>query len=254
MIRNRRFPLVAGLTLLVGGGCATQSDVQGVQREGREVRTLVADQGANVETLKREVDSLRGEVEAFRFQSGGSGSQLEQVQRRLDAMEARLASIEMMARGGVPMATGTPGMDATGLPPTGAGGEAEIAVAADAPAEVRDGAEMLRQGDSQGAIQKFREFLRQQPKSPHADDAQYLIGEAYYRSRDFNRAILEFNEVLLRYPKGDRVPAALLRQAFAFAELGDKVDARLVLQKLLSEHATTPEAEKGRQKLAELAA
>jgi len=68
----------------------------------------------------------------------------------------------------------------------------------------------------------------------------------------YPRAILEFNEVLLRYPKGDKVPAALLRQALAFAELGDKVDARLVLQKLVSEHGDSPEAEKGRQKLAEL--
>ena len=58
--------------------------------------------------------------------------------------------------------------------------------------------------------------------------------------------------MLLRYPKGDKVPAALLRQALAFAELGDKVDARLVLQKLVSEHGDAPEAEKGRQKLAEL--
>jgi tol-pal system protein YbgF len=253
LIVSRRFSLVAILALSMGG-CATQSDVQGVQREGREVRTIVADSQANMEALKREVDSLRGEVEAFRFQSGGSGTQLEQLQRRLDAMDARLASVEMIARGGVPMATGAPGTDGTGIPATGTGGDTELVVPSDVPAEVRDGAEMLRKGDSQGAIQKFREFLRQQPKSPHADDAQFLIGEAYYRSRDFNRAILEFNEVLLRYPKGDRVPAALLRQAFAFAELGDKVDARLVLQKLLSEHAATPEAEKGRQKLAELAA
>ena len=251
----RRSLLVAASVAVVAlGGCATQSDVQGVQREGREVRTLVADNQANMDALKREVERLRGEVEAFRFQSGGSGTQLEQLQRRLDAMDARLASLEMMARGGMPMATGTPGMEGIGVTPPTGGGDNEIVIAPDAPAEIRDGAGLLQKGDSQGAIQKFREFLRQQPKSPHADDAQYLIGEAYYRSRDFNRAILEFNEVLLRYPKGDRVPAALLRQAFAFAELGDKVDARLVLQKLLSEHGTTPEAEKGRQKLAELAA
>ena len=234
-------------------GCATQSDVQGVARETRDVRTLMADNQAAMQALTREVDGLKGEVEAFRFQSGGSGSQMEQLQRRLDAMEARLNSLEQVARGGMPYPSGTPGMDTgTGMPSSGA--DLEIVVAADAPVEIREGADLLRGGDSQRAIQKFREFLRQQPKSPQADDAQFLIGEAYYRSRDFNRAILEFNEVLLRYPKGDRVPAALLRQAFAFAELGDKVDARLVLQKLLSEHGTSPEAEKGRQKLAELAA
>ena len=227
--------------------------MQGVQREARDVRTLMADSQAATQTLTREVDKLRGEVEAFRFQSGGSGSQMEQLQRRLDALESRLGSLEQLARGGVPIAPGTPGMEGVGGVVAGAP-ETEISVSGDAPPEVREGAEILRRGDSQAAIQKFREFLRQQPKSPHADDAQYLIGEAYFRSKDFNRAILEFNEVLLRYPKGDRVPSALLRQAFAFAELGDKVDARLVLQKLLSEHGTSPEAEKGRQKLAELAA
>ena len=89
-----------------------------------------------------------------------------------------------------------------------------------APAEYRDGIDLLRRGDNGGAIQKLREFLRKSPKSDLADDAQYWIGEAYYANRDYNRAILEFNEVLLRYPKGDKVPAALLRQAMAFAELG----------------------------------
>ncbi len=98
----------------------------------------------------------------------------------------------------------------------------------------------------------FASSCAKSPKSEYADDAQYWIGEAYFANRDYNRAILEFNEVLLRYPKGDKVPAALLRQASAFAELGDKVDARLVLQKLVSEHGDSPEAEKGRQKLAEL--
>jgi tol-pal system protein YbgF len=248
-----RFAIVA--LVASATGCATQSDVQGVARETRDVRALMADNQAAMQALTREVDGLRGEVEAFRFQSGGSGSQLEQLQRRLDAMEARLGSLEQVARGGMPYPSGTPGMEpGAGMPAAPGGPDIEIVVTADAPAEIREGVDLLRGGDSQRAIQKFREFLRQQPKSQHADDAQFLIGEAYYRSRDFNRAILEFNEVLLRYPKGDRVPAALLRQAFAFAELGDKVDARLVLQKLLSEHGTSPEAEKGRQKLAELAA
>jgi len=129
---------------------------------------------------------------------------------------------------------------------------ASISIPPSAPQEYRDGIEFLRRGDNGGAIQKLREFVRKSPKSEYADDAQYWIGEAYFANRDYNRAILEFNEVLLRYPKGDKVPAALLRQALAFAELGDKVDARLVLQKLVSEHGDSPEAEKGRQKLAEL--
>ncbi|HTO56258.1 MAG TPA: hypothetical protein VMJ74_00625, partial [Pseudomonadales bacterium] len=65
----------------------------------------------------------------------------------------------------------------------------------------------------------------------------------------YNKAIIELNEVLLKYAKGDKVPAALLTLASAFADSGDKIDARLILQKLISDHPKTEEAERGRQKL-----
>ena len=56
---------------------------------------------------------------------------------------------------------------------------------------------------------------------------------------------MEFNDVL-SYRRGDRVPAALLRQAQAFLALGDKTDARLIVQKLASDYpdaAESPEAQ-----------
>ena len=37
--------------------------------------------------------------------------------------------------------------------------------------------------------------------------------------------------------------------ADAFADSGDKIDARLILQKLISDHPKSEEAERGRQKL-----
>src|SRR3989338_7662626 len=41
----------------------------------------------------------------------------------------------------------------------------------------------------------------------------------------------------------------LLKQGFAFAELGDKVDARLILQELVDRYPQAPEAGKAKQKL-----
>ena len=57
-------------------------------------------------------------------------------------------------------------------------------------------------------------------KSDLADNAQYWIGEAYYSKGDYNRSIIELNEVLLKYPQGDQVPGALLALATSFSELG----------------------------------
>jgi len=234
-------------------GCATQADVQYVRDDTQEARKQSADAKALVDGLKVDLETLKGEFEQLKFQTGGGGK-LEDLSRRLDAIESRLASLEQ----GAHVASVGPGGEATGGGTAAPGPNppettfAAEPVPASAPPEFREAMDALRRGDNPGAIQKFREFLRKSPKSDLADDAQYWIGEAYYATRDYNRAILEFNEVLLRYPKGDKVAAALLRQAYAFAELGDKVDARLVLQKLVSEHADAPEAQKGRQKLAEL--
>jgi tol-pal system protein YbgF len=251
--------LVAAFVAACAGalGCATQADVGYVRDDVQEARRQAADAKAMVDGLKVDFQQLKGEFETLKFQNGGGGK-LDELTRRLDALDARLGALEQVRA----LAAGQPGAGGTELPypgieptPAGGGGPlAAIPVPPSAPPEYREGIDLLRSGDSQGAIQKLREFLRKSPKSDLADDAQYWIGEAYYTNRDYNRAILEFNEVLLRYPKGDKVPAALLRQALAFAELGDKVDARLVLQKLVSEHGDSPEAEQGRQKLAELSA
>ena len=45
------------------------------------------------------------------------------------------------------------------------------------------------------------------------------------------------------------MPAALLKQGFAFAELGDKVDARLILQELIARYPEAPEATKAKEKV-----
>ncbi len=45
------------------------------------------------------------------------------------------------------------------------------------------------------------------------------------------------------------MPAALLKQGFAFAELGDKVDARLILQELIARYPQSKEAVKAEEKV-----
>ncbi len=100
---------------------------------------------------------------------------------------------------------------------------------------------------------RFRDFLRGNPKSPLADNAQYWIGEAYFAQGDYNRSIIELNEVLLKFPQGDQVPGALLALASAFSSSGDKIDAKLVLQKLISDHPNSEEAQIGRRQLQSLA-
>ena len=109
----------------------------------------------------------------------------------------------------------------------------------------------LSGGDQDEAIQSFRNFLHENGASPYADDAQFWIGEAYFRKGQYHRAIIEFNQVSINYGSGDRAPSALLRQAEAFRIVGDRVDARLSLQKVINRYPGTGEAAKASRMLTE---
>ncbi|RMD85537.1 MAG: hypothetical protein D6815_01620 [Candidatus Dadabacteria bacterium] len=96
------------------------------------------------------------------------------------------------------------------------------------------------------AIQFFRDFIHLDSSSPLADDAQFWIAECYRRKGMDTAAIKEFNQVVLRYGSGDRGPAALLQLAAIFSKIGDQVDARLSLQKLINRYPRSAEAGRAR--------
>jgi tol-pal system protein YbgF len=115
--------------------------------------------------------------------------------------------------------------------------------------DYEQGWQAMEKRDYRFAISRFKEFLKKHPKSNLADNAQYWIGESHYGLREFDQAIIEFDAVRRRYPQGEKVPAALLKQGYAFAELGEKVNARLLLQEVMEKFPETPEAAKAKMRL-----
>ena len=249
-------------------GCATRADLQQLKQDQRETRALLADQQVAIEGLRRRVEILRGELgEGGRGRAGAAAS--NEVTQRLNDLEARLAALDQARAAGSPETTPPPAVKNLGAeePPRPAEVPTpvapkpqtaqEIALAKEetaaqgvrADGDYREALGLIHQGNCNQAVPKLRDFIRKNPKSDLADNAQYWIGNCYYAQRDYNRAIIELNEVLLKYPKADKVPAALVMLADAFADSGDKIDARLILQKLISDHPKSEEAEQGRKKL-----
>ena len=71
-------------------------------------------------------------------------------------------------------------------------------------------------GDFTTAREGFQKLLKEFPKSKNADNAQFWIGEIYYREKWYEKAILEYQKVIEKYPKGNKVTASLLKQGFAY--------------------------------------
>jgi len=108
------------------------------------------------------------------------------------------------------------------------------------------------QGDSDAARKKFQELIQRYPKSERADNAQFWIGEIYYREKWYEKAILEYQKVIEKYPKGNKVPASLLKQGFAFFNLGDKSNSRLILEELIKKYPKSNEAKIAKDKVKDL--
>lgn len=107
------------------------------------------------------------------------------------------------------------------------------------------------QQNMEGAREEFEKLIQRYPKSENADNAQFWIGEIYYREKWYEKAILEYQKVIENYPKGNKVQAALLKQGLAFFNLKDTANARLILNELVKKYPESSEADIARTKLKE---
>jgi len=116
------------------------------------------------------------------------------------------------------------------------------------------------------AIAGFREFLRRFPEHELAGNAQYWIGEAHYslargyanqnqpdKTREaLEQAVTEFRRVVANYPRGEKVPAALFKEALVLIDLKQPQLAQARLQYLIDNFPQAEETPLARDRLAAL--
>ena len=227
-------------------------------------RKQLADTRAEVAAMRGRLNTVDGAVEEIRSgvgQGAGPGN-VEDLDRRLATLEAevrtqrellKVREEELRLLRDAVLQTGKTPADTPAREPE----TAALATAVSKPAEPRgeaqrdyeDAWKRLRERDYRGAIEQFKKFVEQHADSNLADNAQYWIGESYYALQDFDEAILEFDLVRKKYPDGDKVPAAWLKIGYAFAELGNRTDARLILQEVINRYPRSREAEKAQEKI-----
>ena len=113
----------------------------------------------------------------------------------------------------------------------------------------KDAYESFQKGNLETARKKFETFLRQYPNTELSDNAQFWIGETYYLKKDYEKAILEYEKAISKYPEGDKIPAALFKQALGFLELGDKTNGKNLLKRVIERYPHSDQAEMAKKRL-----
>jgi len=221
--------------------------------EDQKTRMQYAQMSVLVRTYGEELQTLRGKIEeneyflnrhlqATKNQDQNLNTELAVLRKEMEALNRRLDYLEQYLN----------------VEPSKAKIQTPEAVAKAAPEQpqaqtlYQSAKQAFDQGDFNTARENFEKIIAQFPKSEHADNAQFWIGEIYYREKWYEKAILEYQKVVEKYPKGNKVPASLLKQGFSFLNLGDKANARLLLKELVKKYPDSNEGKIARQKLEEL--
>jgi len=269
-------PLVVLVAAFAATGCVSTSDFEAAQRQISELQEELANikrtasskeevQNVNVriaeqtETLLKsnatlvtkvaEIDdriqTAQGSIEQLSYRVDRVAQQLTQTQRDVEDVRTQMAAPAQQ-----------PGAAADTTEPAASSSEmtvpAPAVVSADPMQTYQAAYRDYQRGNYDLAIEGFQDFLDANASSEMADNASYWIGESLFSQKKYREAIEQFDAVVTRYPKSDKVPGALLKKGYSYINVGERAQGVVQLQYVVHEHPKSQEAALARQKLKQL--
>jgi tol-pal system protein YbgF len=269
-------------------GVATQQDLLQIRQDVAAAQQTATRAKADADAVSAQIKNRAGgegdkKVAALSRQVDSLSETLTTLTGRVDELSTRLDTLTRQLRTGqAPATSGSAAPRSPSAAPSGSAAPASPGTAAPGPVAAvpqRPSAASLQPQDiyqaayidfSKGsyslAIAGFREFLRRYPDHELAGSAQYWIGEAYLSlARGFSdsgqgdkstesleQAVQEFKKVLVNYPRADKVPPALYKEALALIDLKQPAQAQARLQYLVDNFPRSEETNLARERLATL--
>ncbi len=215
---------------------------QGFKSDVAAVRKISADIQASVDSNKSEMQALNGRVDDIAIAVKKPMDELaryrEDADKRIIALEDRVIKLQAAV---------------DDLNNKIAAVTKQVTEQAETPDSIyTKGLETFKTGDMPAARDIFLKFLEKYPQDELAANAKYWIGETYYSEKNYDQAILSFQDVIKNFPQKDKVPAAMLKQAMSFKAIKDPRNAKFVLKKLIEGYPRSDEAKKAKELLKEL--
>jgi len=235
------------LVLSLATGCVTVAEFRKVQRDvidlkrseapggGAAPRERLADLTARLDALEQEDELLRGRLEVAEH-------------RASEALREARAARQAGATGAVDPGAMAPG---AGGEPGSEGSAAGNAALTEELAAYKAARAMWSSSDWDACVDRLGEFLQTYPSSVYADDAAYWRADCYFQQGNYKKAILRFDDVVARYPNGNKAADALYREGEALLRLGPAYStaARKAFERVLAEYPDSDRAAEAKQQL-----
>ena len=209
-------------------------------------------------TQARRIDALQEEIAQLRDQLDQQGYELNSIKQRQRSLyvdiDRRINAVETAAPpSGLSVPASSSGsrvvapLSVSGNRTTAAA--ASPAVSDKAKSEYDAAFGLLKEGRYKPAITAFEGFLKNNPDSQYADNAQYWLAEANYANREYQQALSEFQRLITNYPDSSKAQGARLKIAYVYYELKNWPAARESLQQIIATYPDTNLAKKANERL-----
>ena len=204
----------------------------------------------DLEVMQEDRDRLQREVEALRQRHADLTVRLEQ---RLAALEARLSAAADSASAAADAAMGSGNEPRVLSSPPSGGAQAAMPASAEAPEVIYGRAfDALKAARYPEAIVGMSTFIERHPAHPLIDNAHYWLGQTYFVTRDYAKAVDAFAAVGADTPDSAKAPDALLKKGLCEVELGRNEAARASFEQVLRRYPQSDAVRLAREQLQRL--
>jgi tol-pal system protein YbgF len=195
-----------------------------------------------VQTLKRSILDLNGQIEGLKGELARMRGSHEQLARDVAEVQKRQRDLAQVSDDRIarlePVKVTLDGQDFMASPEEKRSYDEALGV--------------MRTGDFDKALAAFAAFQRRYPGSGYAEAARFWTANALYGKRDYKEAVAAFRAFVNAAPKHPRAPEALLALANSQAEMKDRPGARKTLDELIKTYPQSEAAQAGKERLATL--
>jgi len=222
----------------------------------KSVQDVQANAGARLDTMSTQVQGLSDNLEEIKSRLGKLNQQLVDLQNSVQSLDAKISSGATSApAAGLATPTSSAGTTSTTKPTAYSGGSGSGGIPAGAPSAdtlYSNGLRDITSGKYDLARSEFEDYLKYYSETDLASNAQFYLGEIFYKQKQYVDAVAAYDKVLSNYPKSFKLGPARLRKGMALLELGQKTGGVRELREVIKRFPGSDEDRLARAKLKEL--
>lgn len=228
---------------------------QALDAANKSNTALAALQGGIQEQMRQQGKEVVGPVATVGTKVDQMTTEFTEVRNSMADVTTRLGKLEQQI---VDLSNAVRTMQTPAAPPPGASGTSSVNPTSSAAPPISSNdlyanADRDRMGGkSDIALQEYTQYLKYYGETDLAPNAQFWVGDLYFKQGDYQNAEQAFDTVLVKYPANNKTPDAYYMKGMTLVKLGQRNAGAKEFQEVIRRYPHSVAATNSRRELRDL--